>query len=170
MGLLKGACRVDLQSSVFDSANGWLTLHLAWGTPSLDPLLKYKVIPAPLWMKPFKALVNKIYNQELIDAFLPCFKGLNMCTSGSASSCEECLMIHPKCAWCSKEVGGQDMEQGRGRGCRSTTHIHCVWKCVRVPRAAVPRLSQSMANPSRSNSEGEMGGWVSWECWMSVVS
>lgn len=30
-----------------------------------------------------------------------------MCTSGSASSCEECLLIHPKCAWCSKEVRGQ---------------------------------------------------------------
>uniref|UniRef100_A0A8D2MAE0 Integrin beta n=1 Tax=Zonotrichia albicollis TaxID=44394 RepID=A0A8D2MAE0_ZONAL len=29
--------------------------------------------------------------------------GLNLCTSGSATSCEECLLIHPKCAWCSKE-------------------------------------------------------------------
>uniref|UniRef100_A0A8C3CZV3 Integrin beta n=1 Tax=Cairina moschata TaxID=8855 RepID=A0A8C3CZV3_CAIMO len=33
-------------------------------------------------------------------------EGLNMCTSGSASSCEECLLIHPKCAWCSKEEFG----------------------------------------------------------------
>lgn len=32
-----------------------------------------------------------------------------MCTSGSASSCEECLLIHPKCAWCSKEVRGQTL-------------------------------------------------------------
>ncbi|XP_074949108.1 integrin beta-5 [Phalacrocorax aristotelis] len=30
-------------------------------------------------------------------------RGLNLCTSGSATSCEECLLIHPKCAWCSKE-------------------------------------------------------------------
>ncbi|NXQ66659.1 ITB5 protein, partial [Quiscalus mexicanus] len=30
-------------------------------------------------------------------------EGLNLCTSGSATSCEECLLIHPKCAWCSKE-------------------------------------------------------------------
>uniref|UniRef100_A0A0P6JUL5 Integrin beta n=1 Tax=Heterocephalus glaber TaxID=10181 RepID=A0A0P6JUL5_HETGA len=39
-------------------------------------------------------------------ALVPRLAGLNMCTSGSASSCEECLMIHPKCAWCSKEVFG----------------------------------------------------------------
>uniref|UniRef100_A0A452IL61 Integrin beta n=1 Tax=Gopherus agassizii TaxID=38772 RepID=A0A452IL61_9SAUR len=31
---------------------------------------------------------------------------LNICTSGSATSCEECLLIHPKCAWCSKEEFG----------------------------------------------------------------
>nr|XP_033801508.1 integrin beta-5 [Geotrypetes seraphini] len=34
---------------------------------------------------------------------LHCVKGLNVCTSGSATSCEECLLIHPRCAWCSKE-------------------------------------------------------------------
>ncbi|EMP38348.1 Integrin beta-5 [Chelonia mydas] len=33
-------------------------------------------------------------------------QGLNICTSGSATSCEECLLIHPKCAWCSKEEFG----------------------------------------------------------------
>lgn len=32
-------------------------------------------------------------------------EGLNICTNGSATSCEDCLLIHPKCAWCSKEVG-----------------------------------------------------------------
>uniref|UniRef100_A0A8C0JUE7 Integrin beta n=1 Tax=Canis lupus dingo TaxID=286419 RepID=A0A8C0JUE7_CANLU len=31
---------------------------------------------------------------------------LNICTSGSATSCEECLLIHPKCAWCFKEDFG----------------------------------------------------------------
>uniref|UniRef100_A0A8C0HB81 Integrin beta n=1 Tax=Chelonoidis abingdonii TaxID=106734 RepID=A0A8C0HB81_CHEAB len=31
---------------------------------------------------------------------------LNICTSGSATSCGECLLIHPKCAWCSKEEFG----------------------------------------------------------------
>ncbi|XP_071339344.1 integrin beta-5 [Trachinotus anak] len=35
--------------------------------------------------------------------------GLNMCMSGSATSCEECLLIHPSCAWCAQE------EFGRGR-------------------------------------------------------
>lgn len=32
-----------------------------------------------------------------------------MCMSGSATSCEECLLIHPSCAWCAQE------EFGRGR-------------------------------------------------------
>lgn len=39
-------------------------------------------------------------------ALLPGLAGLNICTSGSATSCEECLLIHPKCAWCSKEDFG----------------------------------------------------------------
>ncbi|KAJ8255266.1 hypothetical protein GJAV_G00202920 [Gymnothorax javanicus] len=33
-------------------------------------------------------------------------KGLNVCTSGSAISCEECLLIHPSCAWCAQEEFG----------------------------------------------------------------
>ncbi|KAM3861852.1 integrin beta-5 [Diretmus argenteus] len=36
-------------------------------------------------------------------------KGLNVCMSGSATSCEECLLIHPSCAWCAQE------DFGRGR-------------------------------------------------------
>lgn len=30
--------------------------------------------------------------------------GLNICTSGSATSCQECLLIHPSCAWCAQDV------------------------------------------------------------------
>nr|XP_040058195.1 integrin beta-5 [Gasterosteus aculeatus aculeatus] len=37
--------------------------------------------------------------------------GLNLCMSGSATSCEECLLIHPRCAWCAQEV----RTFGRGR-------------------------------------------------------
>ncbi|XP_018600841.2 integrin beta-5 [Scleropages formosus] len=32
---------------------------------------------------------------------------LNVCTSGSASSCEECLLIHQSCAWCAQEESGR---------------------------------------------------------------
>ncbi|XP_072542011.1 integrin beta-5 [Salminus brasiliensis] len=42
---------------------------------------------------------------------LHCFshsaRGLNVCMSGSASSCEECLLIHPSCAWCAQEDFGR---------------------------------------------------------------
>uniref|UniRef100_A0A8C6PRI1 Integrin beta n=1 Tax=Nothobranchius furzeri TaxID=105023 RepID=A0A8C6PRI1_NOTFU len=33
--------------------------------------------------------------------------GLNLCTSGRATSCEDCLMIHPSCAWCAQEDFGR---------------------------------------------------------------
>ncbi|XP_078084335.1 integrin beta-5 [Mustelus asterias] len=32
--------------------------------------------------------------------------GLNICTSGHATSCQECLLIHPDCGWCVKEEFG----------------------------------------------------------------
>ncbi|XP_014029090.1 integrin beta-5 isoform X2 [Salmo salar] len=32
-------------------------------------------------------------------------QGLNVCMSGSATSCEECLLISPSCAWCAQEFG-----------------------------------------------------------------
>uniref|UniRef100_A0A8C2Z697 Integrin beta n=1 Tax=Cyclopterus lumpus TaxID=8103 RepID=A0A8C2Z697_CYCLU len=43
----------------------------------------------------------------------PLIYSLNMCMSGSATSCEECLLIHPSCAWCAQE------EFGRGRSLTS---------------------------------------------------
>ncbi|KAL0963982.1 hypothetical protein UPYG_G00316050 [Umbra pygmaea] len=34
-------------------------------------------------------------------------QGLNVCMSGSATSCKECLLIHPSCAWCAQEEFGR---------------------------------------------------------------
>ncbi|XP_076858814.1 integrin beta-5 [Brachyhypopomus gauderio] len=34
-------------------------------------------------------------------------RGVNVCMSGSATSCEECLLIHPSCAWCAQEDFGR---------------------------------------------------------------
>ncbi|KAJ3591799.1 hypothetical protein NHX12_006931 [Muraenolepis orangiensis] len=34
-------------------------------------------------------------------------QGLNVCMSGSATSCEECILIHPSCAWCAQEDFGR---------------------------------------------------------------
>lgn len=45
----------------------------------------------------------------LLETLLHTATGLNMCMSGSATSCEECLLIHPSCAWCAQE------DFGRGR-------------------------------------------------------
>ncbi|KAE8299850.1 Integrin beta-5 Precursor [Larimichthys crocea] len=49
----------------------------------------------------------------LLETCLHSARGLNMCMSGSATSCEECLLIHPSCAWCAQE------EFGRGRSLTS---------------------------------------------------
>ncbi|MBN3307410.1 ITB5 protein, partial [Amia calva] len=43
----------------------------------------------------------------VVSDFVICVQGLNMCSSGSAASCEECLLIHPDCAWCAQEEFGR---------------------------------------------------------------
>ena len=66
------------------------------------------------------------------------FEGLNICTSGSATSCEECLLIHPKCAWCFKEVrrwgrgGVLGGAGGGGVGFTSASKLTEQKKCVQV--------------------------------------
>ncbi|XP_069577117.1 integrin beta-5 [Brachyistius frenatus] len=45
----------------------------------------------------------------LLETLVRTAGGLNMCMSGSATFCEECLLIHPSCAWCAQE------DFGRGR-------------------------------------------------------
>uniref|UniRef100_A0A673KWL5 Integrin beta n=1 Tax=Sinocyclocheilus rhinocerous TaxID=307959 RepID=A0A673KWL5_9TELE len=55
--------------------------------------------------------INKrVLNAYIHNTYLTCngfFLGLNVCMSGSATSCEECLLIHPSCAWCAQEDFGQ---------------------------------------------------------------
>uniref|UniRef100_A0A8C1Z308 Integrin beta n=1 Tax=Cyprinus carpio TaxID=7962 RepID=A0A8C1Z308_CYPCA len=41
-----------------------------------------------------------------ISLFLP---GSNICTSRGASTCKQCLAVHPTCAWCFQEDFGQDV-------------------------------------------------------------
>lgn len=43
----------------------------------------------------------------IVHCFTHSVRGLNVCMSGSATSCEECLLIHPSCAWCAQEVFGR---------------------------------------------------------------
>uniref|UniRef100_A0A671PLN6 Integrin beta n=1 Tax=Sinocyclocheilus anshuiensis TaxID=1608454 RepID=A0A671PLN6_9TELE len=43
----------------------------------------------------------------VLEIFIHSVGGLNVCMSGSATSCEECLLIHPSCAWCAQEDFGQ---------------------------------------------------------------
>ncbi|XP_041118182.1 integrin beta-5-like [Polyodon spathula] len=42
----------------------------------------------------------------VLELFIQNGKGLSICMSGSATSCEECLLIHPVCAWCAQEEFG----------------------------------------------------------------
>ncbi|XP_067299830.1 integrin beta-5 isoform X1 [Pseudorasbora parva] len=43
----------------------------------------------------------------VLEIFTHSVNGLNVCMSGSASSCEECFLIHPSCAWCAQEDFGR---------------------------------------------------------------
>lgn len=84
-------------------------------------LLPFKLLGYPLLLSELTVcLMLRISQKPLEHCFAvqfspPCSllfslaEGLNLCTSGSATSCEECLLIHPKCAWCSKEVSGQTL-------------------------------------------------------------
>ncbi|XP_007429692.1 integrin beta-5 [Python bivittatus] len=42
----------------------------------------------------------------ILSSFCHGVTGLSVCSSGNATSCEECLLVHPKCAWCFKEEFG----------------------------------------------------------------
>ncbi|XP_013883681.1 integrin beta-5, partial [Austrofundulus limnaeus] len=64
----------------------------------------------------------------LLGGFLRLSAGLNLCMSGSATSCEECLLTHPRCAWCAQEDFGNRRsltsrcdfsENLQSRGCAS---------------------------------------------------
>lgn len=87
--------------------------------------------------------INGVYGWKLMAASISFFEGLNICTSGSATSCEECLLIHPKCAWCSKEVrrwGRGGVLWGAGWGAQWASPRQPGWpgqkKCVQVLWAA----------------------------------
>ncbi|XP_034042095.1 integrin beta-5 [Thalassophryne amazonica] len=43
----------------------------------------------------------------LLEVLLHGSRGLNTCLSGSTTSCEECLLVHPSCAWCAQEDFGK---------------------------------------------------------------
>lgn len=50
----------------------------------------------------YNALHNETGDQIL---YTICFSlGSNICTSRGASTCQQCLAVHPTCAWCFEEV------------------------------------------------------------------
>ncbi|XP_007253538.3 integrin beta-5 [Astyanax mexicanus] len=48
-----------------------------------------------------------LFTYIILHCFSHSVRGLNVCMSGSATSCEECLLIHPSCAWCDQEEFGR---------------------------------------------------------------
>ncbi|XP_051814681.1 integrin beta-5 [Acanthochromis polyacanthus] len=81
--------------------------------------------------------------------------GLNMCMSGSAASCEECLLIHPNCAWCSQ----QDFGRGWTSRCDFFTNLlkrGCENRFIEFPSS---RTSILESRPL--SSEGS--GWTQYD-------
>ncbi|XP_047456541.1 integrin beta-5 [Mugil cephalus] len=61
-----------------------------------------------MWNSPWTGTWRAVVGCALLMyTFLHAARGLNMCMSGSATSCEECLLIHPSCAWCAQEDFGK---------------------------------------------------------------
>uniref|UniRef100_A0A674NKX8 Integrin beta n=1 Tax=Takifugu rubripes TaxID=31033 RepID=A0A674NKX8_TAKRU len=75
----------------------------------------------------------------LLETVLRGVRGLNICTSGSATSCRDCLLIHPSCAWCAQE------DFGRGK----TLTSRCDFIQNLQKRGCEPRFVE---NPSSSIS------------------
>uniref|UniRef100_A0A3P8UYU5 Integrin beta n=1 Tax=Cynoglossus semilaevis TaxID=244447 RepID=A0A3P8UYU5_CYNSE len=80
------------------------------------------------------------------------FSGLNMCMSGSATSCEECLLIHPSCAWCAQ----QDFGKGRTLTfrCDFSQNLQkrgCLTQHIEYPTSSVSVLQN---NPLSSKGSG----------------
>ncbi|XP_054471099.1 integrin beta-5 [Anoplopoma fimbria] len=80
-------------------------------------------------------------------------RGLNMCMSGSATSCEECLLIHPSCAWCAQE------EFGRGRSltlrCDFSQNLQkrgCEARFIEYPTSSVSVLQNMPLSSKGSGS------------------
>ncbi|XP_056286381.1 integrin beta-5 [Pseudoliparis swirei] len=89
----------------------------------------------------------------LLESVLLPARGLNMCSSGSATSCEECLLIHPSCAWCAQE------EFGRGRSLTSRCDFShslqqrgCAAPFIESPTSSVS-VVQSMPLSSKGSGE-----------------
>uniref|UniRef100_H3D1V2 Integrin beta n=1 Tax=Tetraodon nigroviridis TaxID=99883 RepID=H3D1V2_TETNG len=75
----------------------------------------------------------------LLQAVVHGVRGLNICTGGSATSCQECLLIHPSCAWCAQDDFGQ----------RKTLTSRCDFEQNLVKRGCDQRFVES---PSSSIS------------------
>uniref|UniRef100_A0A4W6F1B4 Integrin beta n=1 Tax=Lates calcarifer TaxID=8187 RepID=A0A4W6F1B4_LATCA len=82
-----------------------------------------------------------------------CAACLNMCMSGSATSCEECLLIHPSCAWCAQE------DFGRGRTLTSRCDFSqnlqkrgCAARFIEYPTSSISILQNRPLSSKGSGS------------------
>ncbi|XP_023682683.2 integrin beta-5 isoform X1 [Paramormyrops kingsleyae] len=88
-----------------------------------------------------------------LQVFICNVKGLNVCMGGRATACEECLLIHPSCAWCTQEEFGKvktitsrcDLRQNlERRGCGA--------RYIENPSSNTSILSNKPLSPKSSGS------------------
>ncbi|XP_040004094.1 integrin beta-5 isoform X2 [Xiphias gladius] len=89
----------------------------------------------------------------LLETLLHAARGLNVCMSGSATSCEECLLIHPSCAWCAQE------DFGRGRTLTSRCDFSpnlqkrgCAAQFIEYPTSSISVLQNMMLSSKGSGA------------------
>ncbi|XP_058642316.1 integrin beta-5 isoform X3 [Onychostoma macrolepis] len=86
----------------------------------------------------------------VLEIFIHSVKGLNVCMSGSATSCEECLLIHPSCAWCVQE----DFGQARTLNSRCDFSQNLQKRGCDVPFIENPRSGSSLLRSKPLSSKG----------------
>ncbi|KAL2081214.1 hypothetical protein ACEWY4_023067 [Coilia grayii] len=89
----------------------------------------------------------------VLEIFIYSVKGLNVCTSGSATSCEECLLIHPSCAWCAQEDFG--MTRTLTSRCDLSQNLQKRGCDVRFIESPSSTASIQMSRPLSSKSNGQ---------------
>ncbi|XP_053732535.1 integrin beta-5 [Synchiropus splendidus] len=84
--------------------------------------------------------------------------GLNICMSGSATSCEDCLLIHPSCAWCAQEDFGK--RRTLESRCDFSQNLHkrgCEERFIEYPTSKMSLLvNRALSSKGSGSTQGDV--------------
>lgn len=96
----------SIQYVAFNTVNYSSKSYQNWIKTLPTKRVEHRVVCVPVMscLVFMETIVSPCQSVTCLQSYTIPASGLNMCMSGSATSCEECLLIHPSCAWCAQEV------------------------------------------------------------------